>query len=149
MNEASCLWVLLESLLLQCFTLHAFSTPIETWIVYFVICVISTLLFFSLTCPSCVFGAAHNHPIIPLPSFLFPHHLSVYNNTSLLFKQSLSSSYHSVWWLCVSSSLHSAPPLPLMVKEHMRLEREEATRLLEEETEVRPCSDKPAVWTQH
>lgn len=41
----------------------------------------------------------------------------------------------------VSSSLHSAPPLPLMVKERMRLEREEATRLLEEETEVRPRSE--------
>lgn len=34
-------------------------------------------------------------------------------------------------------SLRPLPPLPFMVKERMRLEREEATRLLEEETEVR------------
>lgn len=47
-------------------------------------------------------------------------------------------------WLCVFGCLpHSPvlvlprPPLPLLVKERMRLEREEATRLLEEETEVR------------
>ena len=32
------------------------------------------------------------------------------------------------------------PPLPFLVKERMRLEREEATRLLEEETEVRHSS---------
>lgn len=34
--------------------------------------------------------------------------------------------------------LPHALTLPLLVKERMRLEREEATRLLEEETEVRP-----------
>lgn len=49
--------------------------------------------------------------------------------------------------------LYSTPPLPLMMKERMRLEREEATRLLEEETEVRHtssagCSDKLAVWAE-
>lgn len=37
-------------------------------------------------------------------------------------------------------SLPPPPPLPLLVKERMRLEREEATRLLEEETEVRHSS---------
>ncbi len=55
---------------------------------------------------------------------------------------SLSSSHYCVavcGW--ASSLLYSPPPpLPFLVKERMRLEREEATRLLEEETEVRHSS---------
>lgn len=44
--------------------------------------------------------------------------------------------------VCVIGDPESPPPfvltLPTLVKERMRLDREEATRLLEEETEVRP-----------
>ncbi len=49
-----------------------------------------------------------------------------------------------VWTKCVSVCdwvnfiPHPLLAFPLSVKERMRLEREEATRLLEEETEVRP-----------
>lgn len=64
-------------------------------------------------------------------------------NTSFFCKSSLFTSHRITVWLCgwVSSLLYSPPPLlPFLVKERMRLEREEATRLLEEETEVRHSS---------
>ena len=86
-----------------------------------------------------VFGVIRNHPIISIP----PPYSSV---TSLHFSPGITSPPpHCITvWLCgwVSSPLYSPPPppLPVLVKEQMRLDREEATRLLEEETEVRHSS---------
>lgn len=99
-------------------------------------CVNSILshIFFSLTCPFGVFGVMRNHPIIPLPPWPSSFHL---------FPSPHGKHCVAVCG-CAFPSLHSPPLLPLMVKERMRLEREEATRLLEEETEVRHSSGTDA-----
>lgn len=56
--------------------------------------------------------------------------------------------HHITVWLCGRvSSLHFPPPLPFLVKERMRLEREEATRQLEEETEVSHFSQEGLLTT--
>lgn len=116
-------------------------------------CADSILFFpfcFSLSFTSGVFGVIRNHPIIPSPFHLL---LCCFSSTSTpltLLSSAVNppsscftpSSSHYCVLVCgwVSSLLYSTPPLPLLVKERMRLEREEATRLLEEETEVRHSS---------
>lgn len=74
---------------------------------------------------SFVFGVIQNHKIIPSPNHISP--------PETLISASFSS-HHCVVG-CVPSCF--LPSLPFLVKERMRLEREEATRQLEEETEVR------------
>lgn len=60
----------------------------------------------------------------------------------------LSTVHHITVWLCGRvSSLLFPPPLPFLVKERMRMEREEATRQLEEETEVRYFSQGGVLTT--
>lgn len=83
----------------------------------------------------------HLHTTSPLFSLLTPCNTSF----RLCKSPSLHLSSHYCVAVCgrVSSLLYSPPPpppLPFLVKERMRLEREEATRLLEEETEVRHSS---------
>lgn len=93
-----------------------------------------------------VFGVIQNHPIIPSPYHFSTFFSSHPCNTSfrLCKSPSLHLSSHYCVAVCgrVSTLLYSPPPppLPFLVKERMRLEREEATRLLEEETEVRHSS---------
>lgn len=79
-----------------------------------------------------VFGVIQNHQIIPSPNHISPP------ETLISASVNLPSSLF-ITLLCgrVFSFLHFLPPLPFLVKERMRLEREEATRQLEEETEVR------------
>ncbi len=109
-----------------------------------------------------ILGAAHSkhHILFPLISFIKYVLLSSWSLVLLFIHNSASSKPHShlcngchrnvcmcvhicVDKMCVCvwlGKLHPPPPacLPSSVKERMRLEREEATRLLEEETEVRP-----------
>lgn len=67
-----------------------------------------------------------------------PPHLTPWNTYFYSCVPPLSTVHHITVWLCGRvSSLLFPPPLPFLVKERMRLEREEATRQLEEETEVR------------
>lgn len=67
-----------------------------------------------------------------------PPHLTPWNTYFCSCVPPLSTVHHITVWLCGRvSSLLFPPPLPFLVKERMRLEREEATRQLEEETEVR------------
>lgn len=89
----------------------------------------------------CVWNRHHLiPPLLLLPPIPYPPLLS----TLFVLLRLLSFSFHlchssfiTMWLLgCPSCSPVSLP----LVKERMRLEREEATRLLEEETEVRPSS---------
>lgn len=98
---------------------------------------LSSLLY--LRCVWCdTKSSNHLHTTPPLLFFL---HLSP-TVTLLSSINHLSSHYCVAVCGWVSSLLSSPPPplLPFLVKERMRLEREEATRLLEEETEVRHSS---------
>lgn len=80
-----------------------------------------------------VFGVIHNHPISSPLVHRGPFNIS--------FLHPLISPLITFVWLCVLGCfLYFPPPLPFLVKERMRLEREEATRLIEEETEVRYSS---------
>lgn len=89
---------------------------------------LSPLCFSHLSFAFGVFGVIQNHPIIPSPNHFSPP-------VTLLpaFASHLIALLCGWVWLCV---FPPPPPLPFLVKERMRLEREEATRLLEEETEV-------------
>lgn len=80
-----------------------------------------------------------NHPIsIPLLHCCFIH-FTPFNTSFLhLLISPLITLLCGCVWLGVFYTF--PPPLPFLVKERMRLEREEATRLLEEETEVRHSS---------
>lgn len=93
---------------LQCLTLHAFSTPIETSIVYFLMFVNSILsfprlfYFFPLTCPFGVFGVIHNHPIIPPPPSIIIFH--PFTATRLFSFYPFMALLCGCVWLCVSLS---------------------------------------------
>lgn len=93
-----------------------------------------------------VFGVIHkkkNHPLFP-PL----HHISP-PETLISASVYLPSTVHYITvWLCGRvSSLLFPPTLPFLVKERMRLEREEATRQLEEEAEVRSFSQEGVLTT--
>lgn len=75
-------------------------------------------------------------------------HLTPWNTYFCFCVPPLSTVHHITVWLCGRvSSLLFPPPLPFLVKERMRLEREEATRQLEEETEVRYFSQGGVLTT--
>lgn len=75
-------------------------------------------------------------------------HLTPWNTYFCFCVPPLSTVHHITVWLCGRvSSLLFPPPLPFLVKERMRLEREEATRQLEEETEVRYFSQGGVLMT--
>lgn len=77
-----------------------------------------------------------------------PPHLTPWNTYFCSCVPPLSTVHHITVWLCGRvSSLLFPPPLPFLVKERMRLEREEATRQLEEETEVRFFSQGGVLMT--
>lgn len=82
-----------------------------------------------------VFGVIQNHQIIPSPNYISPSGTLISASANRL--SSLLITLLCGW---VSSFLPFLPLLPFLVKERMRLEREEATRQLEEETEVRHFS---------
>lgn len=117
------------------------------WIEYFLTCVGSILSFpsvFPLTSPlplvclvwSKIIQSSHLHT--PPTVFCFLHF-----SLPLTLLSSSSSPLIALLCGCVCLGVFPLPPLlPLMVKERMRLEREEATRLLEEETEVRHSSSE-------
>lgn len=102
-----------------------------------------SVFFFSLSHLSSTFGTfgvIQNHPIsIPPSALLFLSSLTPLSSSSPFVSILIALPCGRV---TVSSPLCALPlpPLPFLVKERMRLEREEATRLLEEETEVRHSS---------
>lgn len=83
-----------------------------------------------------VFGVIHKKKSSNLSTS--PPHLTPWNTYFCSCAPPFSTVHHITVWLGGRvSSLLFPPPLPFLVKERMRLEREEATRQLEEETEVR------------
>lgn len=98
----------------------------------------SLLYFWCVWCNKKIIQSSHLHTTSPL-------FFSTSPSVTLLSTSVNSPSSHRITvWLCVVGALpllySPLPPLPFLVKERMRLEREEATRLLEEETEVRHSS---------
>lgn len=96
-------------------------------------------------------------PFLCLPP-PFPHNVWVVHTPINLLQPTSTSFRHLVCLLSHFTCIHFIPyfslsvwlgvlpsflPSPVSVKERMRLEREEATRLLEEETEVRPIPPGP------